>query len=95
MYQLQCSCNKKSYFDILYAGGGGGGGDLANQAHTNKKKYSFLAITMYTFQFTENVLGSEPGEGLITGVTELHGCVQSELHLIYPTQYSHTQASYI
>ena len=37
---------------------------------------------MYTFQFTENVLGSEPGEGLITGVTELHGCVQSELHLI-------------
>ena len=47
-----------------------------------KKTHSFLAIAMYTFQFTENVLGSEPGEGLITGVTELHGCVQSELHLI-------------
>ena len=60
--------------------------DLSEAVHQVGWREGPLGQVTCTFQFTENVLGSEPGEGLITGVTELHGCVQSELHLIYPTQ---------
>lgn len=38
----------------------------------------------HTFQLTKDVFGSKPREGLVTWMSELHGCVQSKLHLIYP-----------
>ena len=39
-----------------------------------------------TLQFTEDVLGSEPGEGLIAGVSKLQGRVQPKFCLIYPVR---------
>ena len=37
-----------------------------------------------TSNLLQQVVGCKPGEGLIAGVEELEGCVQTQFHLIHP-----------
>ena len=46
-----------------------------------------MQVKCDTFDFLEEVGGSEPGEDLVAGMLELDGSLQSKLHLIHPADH--------